>query len=377
VEGDTPARNISIAFFEWRVCGENVDRSCTSKVRCGNAVQQGVPFPREWLTPLRCRDLPRIAKSSAQRVHEDCGVDVQCRVLGQPRKSNLPPCGAPQSPGSTVVLQTSKGPRLEYLLCAHVNEDVWLCHRGTFVGNKFDSKNSFDPQDLVLRDILRDAWEDSPPATKRIRAHLHAGQLRNAAHTRQAAWDRLVAVATFRAEEIRAADQHRPCNEDAASSGFEQNSWSWAACDGRASHAEIAVLWSFYSEAGAWQQKIEYAFLHHVLSQRRVAAPEHFRASDVGKRSASLDNATRRGQSEAPQIDAQFFTAVVTCLPKNAFTVKGRILKSKADRCCPNPNATNARFIYTVARAAFSISHISITLAVAVRRNLLRSTDCF
>ena len=189
----------SIASFRWHVLGEGVDELHTTKMNCKNAVRRGVPFPDAWFMALRCSGLASIARESARKVYEQQVIYTQCCFLGQPRKSPLPRPSTSHAPGATVMLQTDGGARLAYLLCAHVREDCWYCHRGSFAGNTLDDDNPFDEKDLVMKDILRDAWEDGPPPKRQMRPQLSGGQLRNAARQRQAAWEQLLAAATLRA----------------------------------------------------------------------------------------------------------------------------------------------------------------------------------
>ena len=88
--------------------------------------------------------------------------------------------------------------RIVYLLCAHVRGDDWLCHRSTVIDNELDSANPLDEKDLVLKDIVRDVWEDEAPR-KRIRAG-RLSELRGLVGS--VSWNTLLAVANHKAEEF-------------------------------------------------------------------------------------------------------------------------------------------------------------------------------
>ena len=213
------------------------------KVRCNHAASRSVPFPETWRTALRCDRLSSIAEASVQKACEEFGFsDLECRILGKPHEQPLPRPNAKYAPGSTVMLQTDNGGRLDFLLCAHVHGDVWLCHLGTFKDNAFDRDNPFDAKDLVLKDVLRDAWEPDGPSSKRGKVHLNTAELRKAARTHRTPWEQVVATATFQAEEIRAAQQHRELDEKVAFSAYEKNHWNWKVFEGRASQVEIEGL---------------------------------------------------------------------------------------------------------------------------------------
>ena len=249
--------------FEWRARGTAFDDKCVVRIRCDHAARRSIQFPEQWRTALKCDNLAGLVAKSVQKAREECGVAaVECEVLGQPKASPLPPPDATLVPGATVGLLLG-GAKIEYLLCAPVRNDAWLCHRGSFVDDKFDPDNPFDEKDLVLKDLTRGAQEaDDPPPRKKVRAHLHAGQLCAAVLKWPAAWDQLVAVAAWRAEELRAADQHRPFDQVAAFAGYEASPWKWNAA-GRRIQVQVAALWSW--RTGSWQRQIVHVRLDNLL----------------------------------------------------------------------------------------------------------------
>ena len=60
---------------------------------------------------------------------ESGATDIDCAVLGAPKKTGLVDAGI-MSPGSIMMLDVGDT-RRAYILCAHVYGDEWLCHRGT------------------------------------------------------------------------------------------------------------------------------------------------------------------------------------------------------------------------------------------------------
>ena len=199
---EAPHRRETLAAFEWRARGDGFDETHVVKARCNNVLLQAVPFPSSWRTTLRCLNLRALAENAAKaaregeeerRLHE-----ARCLLLGQPKSSVLPSPDAELVPGATVRLQY-----FEYLLCAHVQDSTWLCHRGSFkAASSLDERNPFDEEDLEIKD-LREAPEHGPPK-KRLRAHLHAGHLRDTAIAQPRPWNRLVAIAAYQAEKLRA-----------------------------------------------------------------------------------------------------------------------------------------------------------------------------
>lgn len=272
------AKNDTSVAFEWCAQGAGFHEKCVVRVRGETAARRSIQFPEQWRTALKCQNLTRIVEKGIRNAYAQCAVaDLECEVLGQPKEAPLPPPEATLVRGARVVLQ-SGGAKLEYLLCAHVREDVWFCHRGSFVDDRFDPENPFDETDLVLKDIQHDAEEaEDPQPRKRVRVHLHVGQLRAAALKWPAAWDRLVAIACWRAEELRAADQHRPFDQVAAFAGYEGNPWKWCT-EKRRIQVQVAALWSW--RAGAWQRQIVHVRLDNLLERCGVPTPPGLREAD-------------------------------------------------------------------------------------------------
>ena len=108
------ATSCSTVAYEWSIRRENVNETMLVKVRCSAAASRSVPFPERWRTALRCYKLSSIAEASVQKAREEFGFsDLGCRVLGKPQDQVVPQANATCLPGSTVVLQTEDGERLE------------------------------------------------------------------------------------------------------------------------------------------------------------------------------------------------------------------------------------------------------------------------
>ena len=212
---EAPLRRDALVAFEWRARGDGFDETYLVKARCNHVLERGVPLPSPWRTTLRCLNLYVLAENAAKAAREGEEErrlhDARCLFLGQPKSSVLPPPDAELVPGATVRLE-----HLEYLLCAHVKDGTWLCHRGSFKdASSLDERNPFDEEDLEIKDFC-EAPEHGPPK-KRLRAHLEAGHLRETALAEPRPWNRLVAIAAYEAEKLRA----EPFDEALALRGFE------------------------------------------------------------------------------------------------------------------------------------------------------------
>ena len=131
---------------------------------------------------------------------------VDCSLLGLPKVAAVPIAGALGVPGSVVALQAIGGMRQGYLLASQLDEDRWFCHKGSLAtdGN-LDDDDPLNANDLVLKDILRDACDPEYAPRRRIGPHTIGTRLLQAARPRQHAWSRAVDVAAWRAEVLRGA----------------------------------------------------------------------------------------------------------------------------------------------------------------------------
>jgi hypothetical protein len=254
------------ALFEWSADASGLPREkCSVTIRCDNAVgarPYGVPFPPPWRVALRCAGLGDIAISSARDLAARTSLEgLRCQLVGAAKPSFLPPADAAQVTGAEVLLQDTDGVRQRALLTAHVSDNVWLCLFGAA-----DVEMALSAENLATADITAGV-QVGPPLAKRSKCGPDEVDLRAAAATDPAAWNFLVATATFKAEGIRAAAAGRPFDEGMATIGFEKNAWQWS---GRA--ADIAFLWR-WRRGTEWRHELVKAKLDNVLTRGAVVAP--------------------------------------------------------------------------------------------------------
>ena len=82
-------------------------------------------------------------------------LKLSCTILGQLASITE----AAFTPGTLVALTAPSGARADFLLCAHIDGDRWLCHSGTLLNCALDPENPFDPLGLVEKDISSCAFE--------------------------------------------------------------------------------------------------------------------------------------------------------------------------------------------------------------------------
>jgi len=219
--------------FRWRIESAGYNDSYETTTRCDNVPERGVKFPERWRTALQCLKLH-------DRVHECAGdamdlgaSNVTCELLAlakNPRDDRIGKAVAPNDNGSRVV----------YLLCGHIEHDDWMLHNVSHVDDQLDS-NPFQEKDLVIKDIVKDAWDVTQ--RKRLRTNSHMNVLRGYAQANDYLWCEIVAVAQFRAEEIRSRRHHQELDKDYATRYFERNPFLWESHGERNSHTRLIVLW--------------------------------------------------------------------------------------------------------------------------------------
>ena len=167
------------------------------------------------------------------------------------------------------------GVPVEHLLCAHVCDQTWLCHRRSFTGDAL-STNQFGENDLAPIDLSTDLWCDGQERPrKRIRAHLPIGHLADLASKHDRAFNALVARAHFEAEVTRASTLHAAVDESRALAGYDPNPFNWTG----GTRLDICYLWSIRTPGGC-ERQLSFIRLSELLSSgRRVPFPQ--RASTV------------------------------------------------------------------------------------------------
>mgnify|MGYP003329439834 CR=1 FL=1 len=101
--------------------------------------------------------------------------------------------------------------------------------------------------DQVLKYVDPIPNEDAP--RKRIKPHLREHILRNAAEKHGAKLDQVMAIARYRAEEIRAAEEKREMSMELALAAFEENPFRWASRAWQ-SRMEVGIFWTWRNSDG-------------------------------------------------------------------------------------------------------------------------------
>ena len=220
-----PALRCTVGF-KWSYCDESTNESLTKRVRYDYYLSHGITFPEHWKTAFKCDFLSRIAQEAAVRfAQESAFEDVSCRFAGAPLPVEVYTDG--RIAAGSILKTAWSGILVEHVLCAHVCEQTWLCHRGSFTGDAL-SMNPFGETDLAPIDLSTDLWyEGQERPRKRIRAHLPVGHLADLSTKHDRALNALVARAQFEAEVLRANTLHVAVDESRALAGYDPNPFNW------------------------------------------------------------------------------------------------------------------------------------------------------
>ena len=203
---------------------------------------------------------------------------MSCRFVGAPQPAETHSDGR-IAPGSILKIAWTAGIPIEYVLCSHVRDQIWLCHRGSFRNDALCT-NPFDTSDLESKDLSIDLWRDGldlERPRKRIRAHLRTGGLADLISTHLRAFSALIARATYEAELLRANFAHVIVDESRALSGYDPNPFNWSG----GTKLDICYLWTIGTTGGC-QRHLSFVGLNDLLFDGRKV-PFPVRASPLGE----------------------------------------------------------------------------------------------
>lgn len=222
--------------------------------------------PEAWVTALRCLWLDEVAEAAAQKIREreSAITDVRCEVLGRP----TPALGGDLLGG--LVAPTLDGDRAMHFRCARVADNEWLVHKGTYKDTgELDEEDPFNEKDLVVKNIVAEAW--AMKERRRLRTSEAVNTMRSLVQANDFAWCRLLAIAAFRAEEIRASTD--TLDVAVAVRGFERNPFRWDVSEGWRSQASVTFLWTWTSGLDGVRRAFVPMALHNLFIRDQVSCP--------------------------------------------------------------------------------------------------------
>ena len=147
----------------------------------------------------------------------------------------------------------------------------------------------------VVKNIATVPEEGAPK--KRIRVHLRESELRKLAADNSSKLHQILAIAAYKADEIRAEAEGRAPDEQEAFARFEQNPFRWET-QGLQSQVEVCFVWTWQGRDAVVRKSFVFPRLHNVFSQGVPRPPLLDEADeDIYKRlaeAASLETRQRK-----------------------------------------------------------------------------------
>ena len=257
--------------FRWRVDFGRFRGEAEVATELCNIKKQGVPLPPGWKTALQLPDMIYIADKAVKATGARSGIsDLTCTVLGTPRNDFV---------GNGIV-QTSvvqhEGASIDVLLCARINGDRWVCHRGRH-GREEREEDPFPFDGFLECEAIPGAGLSAGSADDLFPSDEDPTDLSKSAETDPQAWAEAVAVAEAKAAIAQSNAVDRVLFDPAQlTRSFENNPFSWGVDSRR---QDIFALWSWRAGDGV-RRGLSRTLLQHVITRGLVTPPNDFADSD-------------------------------------------------------------------------------------------------
>ena len=142
------------------------------------------------------------------------------------------------------MLCLPSGRRLEHVLCAHISGDLWYCHAGSPQEGELSTVDPFLAGGLVVQNIAS-RWRPRRMQRKRLRGCCVKHNLAAAAMEKRPFFERVVAIAKWKAEVHRAQERGVPMNLDAASTGVDFTEEAFGAAAASPWTSTMLAVWQW------------------------------------------------------------------------------------------------------------------------------------
>jgi hypothetical protein len=255
--------------FTWEVVWSGGAEVAACELRINSALGRGVPLPEKWDVALSAMKLLKDTRGISKQDLPPEVPFIHCDMLGVPRGVSIPQASA-RVPGACVIV-TERGCPVNYVLVAHVHEDVWICSPGgTFDGEWMSKETLWQRSSCAMKDLSNELWQNHVPK-RRVRAHVLSGNLQRLMQEHQGLFNALVAEMTCEAEIRRSKMHGRQFDIEIASAMYQRNPFCWET-EGRTSKIQIAFLWH-WEQHGAACHSHKVVRLDHAV-QGEVPRPE-------------------------------------------------------------------------------------------------------
>ena len=199
-------------------------------------------MPPGWRPAINALKAADDARDNLQRSLPLDVCKLECKLLGLPKRFDLPRYDL--SPGACVAL-VDNGCRVNYVLIAHIDGDVWCCSPGATMKDGCILLNTvWMPDCCKTKNIVKDAWSDLV-LKRRMGAHIMVQHLHQLLHEHTDAFFGLVAQKSWLIEEERVKNTKHNFDVVAASSFFESNPFMWENGFTHQQLTDIHFLWSW------------------------------------------------------------------------------------------------------------------------------------
>ena len=279
--------------FVWTIVWQGGSHTAVQRLRIDDALRKyrRIPMPPGWDVALHTLELAVHARDISQRSLPLDVRELGCQLLGVPKRFHLPQDCV--SRGACVAL-VDNGRRVNYVLVAHVQGDLWRCSPGAVMQNgRMLLDTVWSQNDCKTKNIVEDAW--SGVALKhRISSHVMIDHLQQLLREHVDSFYALAANEAWRVEQDRAHNTNQAFDVKAASAGFESNPFVWESAGARISQAEVYFMWC-WEFRGRHQHSKKAISLHNAI-HHDVPLPNRLFTSV-----ALLERLRRRAERETAQ----------------------------------------------------------------------------
>ena len=208
-------RNSTLVYL-WRLTANGQERTAVVKKSARiDTIGRFVPLPQQLKGILDIETAYlRVLDMARQRFPR---TTFNLR-LGVPKKLEAPP--HPYAAGASVMLRLPSGQRVEHVLCAHISGNLWYCHAGNPKEGVLNIIDPFNAAGLVIQS-LASCWHPWQLQRKRLRGRCTKRGLEAAVMEKRSCFERVVAIAKWKAEAYRAREHGEPVCISAASAGVD------------------------------------------------------------------------------------------------------------------------------------------------------------
>jgi hypothetical protein len=203
--------------YEWKATCHDDEKEVEVTVRCDKALyEKALVPPSIWSNWFLAASLLKglQEKGALSWMQENVQDEISIQHVALPKRASEPP--------TTAVIHQERGERIEYLLCARIEGDIWYGHPGTV-----NVKGSpLHPKDLAKVDLKR-KWgteEEKAKPTRRLKGRIQTSSVLKVAQGSPGEYNAIVSSALWMA---RANQETSNLEGMIADANLEVDPWYW------------------------------------------------------------------------------------------------------------------------------------------------------